>query len=55
MDGVKHALSVRAALAAGNYHKFFKLYQDTPFMGAYLLDKCIPRERLAALATICKG
>lgn len=54
-DGVRHALQVRAALAVGNYHKFFRLYQETPFMGAYLLDKCIDRERLAALATICKA
>lgn len=54
MEGVKHALQVRAALASGNYHRFFKLYQDTPFMGAYLLDKCIARERLAAMAAICK-
>lgn len=54
MDGVRHALKVRAALAAGNYHRFFKLYQETPFMGAYLLDMCIPRQRLAALSAICK-
>lgn len=55
MEGVKHALQVRAALASGNYHRFFRLYQDTPFMGAYLLDKCIARERLAALAAICRS
>lgn len=52
---VKHALEVRAALAAGNFHKFFKLYLDTPNMGAYLMDMFVERERLAALAKICKA
>lgn len=54
MEGVQHALKVRAAVASGNYHRFFKLWQDTPKMGAYLLDKCVPRQRLAALAAICR-
>ena len=52
---VKHALEVRSSLALGNYHKFFRLYLDTPNMGAYLIDMFIVRERLAALATICKA
>ncbi|KAF2452769.1 SAC3/GANP domain protein [Lineolata rhizophorae] len=52
---VKHALAVRSALALGNYHKFFRLYLDTPNMGAYLLDSFIGRERLAALANISKA
>ncbi|KAL0261759.1 hypothetical protein SLS55_003190 [Diplodia seriata] len=52
---VKHALDVRSALALGNYHKFFRLYLDTPNMGAYLMDMFIVRERLAALANICKA
>ncbi|KAG5296376.1 SAC3/GANP domain-containing protein [Histoplasma capsulatum G186AR] len=51
---VKHALDVRSALALGNYHKFFQLYLDTPNMGAYLMDMFVDRERLAALACICK-
>ncbi|KAF2774404.1 hypothetical protein EJ03DRAFT_303978 [Teratosphaeria nubilosa] len=53
-DGVKHALAVRAALASGNYHKFFKLYRDTPKMGPYLLDMIIQCERLAAMAALCR-
>ncbi|PGH06423.1 hypothetical protein GX51_02435 [Blastomyces parvus] len=52
---VKHALDVRSALALGNYHKFFQLYLDTPNMGAYLMDMFVDRERLAALACICKA
>lgn len=52
---VKHALEVRSALALGNYHRFFRLYLDTPNMGAYLMDMFVDRERLAALANICKA
>ena len=51
---IKHALDVRSALALGNYHRFFQLYLDTPNMGAYLMDMFVARERLAALAAICK-
>lgn len=52
---VKHALAVRSALALGNYHRFFRLFLDTPHMGAYLMDMFIVRERVAALANICKA
>ncbi|KAK5163212.1 uncharacterized protein LTR77_010798 [Saxophila tyrrhenica] len=52
---VQHALQVRSALASGNYHKFFRLYDDAPFMGPYLLDMFVQRERLAAMAAICKA
>lgn len=52
---VKHALDVRSALALGNYHRFFQLYLDTPNMGAYLMDMFVDRERLNALACICKA
>jgi hypothetical protein len=52
---VKHALEVRSALALGNYHRFFQLYLDTPNMGAYLMDMFVERERLSALACICKA
>ena len=51
---IKHALSVRSALALGNYHRFFQLYLDTPNMGAYLMDMFAGRERLAALCIISK-
>jgi SAC3 family protein LENG8/THP3 len=52
---VRHALEVRSARALGNYHKFFKLFLEAPYMGAYLMDMFVPRERLAALANICKA
>lgn len=52
---VRHALQTRAALATGNYHKFFRLYNEAPNMGAYLMDMFVDRERLAALAAICRA
>ncbi len=52
---IKHALGVRSALALGNYHRFFRLYLDTPNMGAYLMDMFVIRERLVALSNICKA
>lgn len=52
---IKHALEVRSALAAGDYHKFFRLYLDPPSMGGYLMDSFVARERMAALACICKS
>jgi len=51
---VKHALDVRSALACGNYHRFFRLYDDPPNMGGYLMDMFVERERLAAMASICR-
>lgn len=52
---IRHALAVRSALALGNYHQFFKLYLTVPDMGAYLMDMFVERERLAALACLCKS
>ncbi|KAI9704857.1 MAG: hypothetical protein M1836_006637 [Candelina mexicana] len=52
---IQHALDVRSALALGNYHKFFRLYLETPNMGAYLMDMFVVRERVAALANICRA
>ncbi|KAI1640075.1 SAC3/GANP domain protein [Biscogniauxia mediterranea] len=52
---IKHALNVRSALALENYHKFFQYYLDVPNMGAYLMDMFVKRERLAALAKMCKA
>ncbi|KAF2489524.1 SAC3/GANP domain protein [Lophium mytilinum] len=52
---VKHALAVRSALALGNYHRFFRLYIDYPNLGGNLMDKFVDRERVAALANMCKA
>ncbi|KAL2018228.1 hypothetical protein VTK56DRAFT_1135 [Thermocarpiscus australiensis] len=52
---IKHALDVRSALALGNYHRFFQLYNETPNMGAYLMDMFVGRERLAAICNICRA
>lgn len=54
-DSIKHALEVRSVLAAGNYHKFFRLYLVAPSMGGYLMDSFVARERKAALACLCKA
>jgi hypothetical protein len=52
---IKHALQVRSVLAAGNYHRFFRLYLEAPNMGGYLMDSFIVRERMASLAIVCKA
>ena len=52
---IRHALEARSALALGNYHRFFRLYLETPNMGAYLMDMFAGRERLTAVANICKA
>lgn len=51
---VKHALSVRSALATGNYHAFFRLYNDFPNMNGYILDHFIDRERINALLILAR-
>lgn len=54
-DCVQHALMVRSCLAKGNYHKFFRLYENAPNMGGYLLDQFVGRERVDALIVMCKA
>eukprot|EP00457_Paulinella_chromatophora_P002671 gb/GEZN01002676.1/.p1 GENE.gb/GEZN01002676.1/~~gb/GEZN01002676.1/.p1 ORF type:complete len:788 (+),score=173.96 gb/GEZN01002676.1/:150-2366(+) len=52
---VAHVLEIRACLASNNYHRFFRLYQDTPFMGKCFLDAIVPHLRVRSLATICSA
>lgn len=49
---VQHALGVVKSLADNNYFKFFKLYKESPNMGAYLIDLFIDRIRVFALQPI---
>ena len=51
---VRNALKARSALALGNYYRFFQLYLEAPNLGGYLMDMFVERERLAALAGICR-
>jgi len=52
---VSHAMQVMAAMAINNYHKFFKLYPDTPNMGQYIMDKLVKRVRTSAIKAIVKS
>jgi len=52
---VQHALEVQRAQAMGNYHKFCNLYLTAPWMGPYIMDHFIDRERVKALMVITKA
>lgn len=52
---IQHALAVRRALAAYNYHALFQLYIHAVNMAAYMMDNFMERERVAALRTLCKS
>jgi len=52
---VRHAMDVQRAMAMGNYHAFFKLYEDAPNMGVYIMDHFVARERARALLVITKA
>ena len=52
---VAHALSVREALALGNYAAFFRLHETAPNMGAYVLDTFADKVRVDAAAKILRA
>jgi hypothetical protein len=54
-SAVSHALTIRQAIQLDNYHRFFKLYNQTPNMGHYILDKIIDNYRLQTLQKIVKA
>lgn len=35
---IQYAMKIRVALAEGNYHRYFMLYEEAPFYGRHLLD-----------------
>ena len=52
---ILHSLSVRRAYADNNYVKLFKMFKNTPNMGAYLMELFIDRIRIKALIPISKA
>lgn len=52
---IKHALKVYEAFSMGNYAKFFKLYDEAPLMGGYLMDMFVEKERKKALLKITQA
>ena len=52
---VRHALQVRAALAAADVRRFFRLYAAAPALGRALMDVHVPTLRFEALGTLVKA
>jgi len=46
---------VRHALSQGNYSRFFKLYRESPNMGASLIDVFIDKIRVLSLRNLAVG
>ncbi|KAK9470313.1 SAC3/GANP/Nin1/mts3/eIF-3 p25 family-domain-containing protein [Dipodascopsis tothii] len=52
---VAHALQVQRVMNESDYHSLHRLYLAAPNMGGYIMDSFIERERIAALAVICRA
>ncbi|CAN6844204.1 unnamed protein product [Brassica oleracea] len=54
-EAVRHALSVRAAVASGNYVMFFRLYKTAPNMNSCLMDLYVEKMRYKAVTFISRS
>ncbi len=52
---VAHALEVRKAIQADNYHQFFVLLKETPNLGKHILNNMVDDMRLKALQRMAKA
>mmetsp|Transcript_9082 Transcript_9082/g.15477 ORF Transcript_9082/g.15477 Transcript_9082/m.15477 type:complete len:199 (+) Transcript_9082:164-760(+) len=52
---INHAIKTKRAVITRNYHAFFKLFQECPNMGGYLLDEILDTMRVTALKCIAKA
>ncbi|CAE7665009.1 leng8, partial [Symbiodinium microadriaticum] len=52
---VKHALAMRESMLLENYHRFFRLYRDTPNLGNCILDMMLDSWRVKALQRIIRA
>eukprot|EP01040_Poterioochromonas_malhamensis_P000685 gene685-732_t len=54
-EAVDHALKIRKAIHAENYHRFFQLYKKTPNMGVCILDLMLESMRVKFLQRMLKA
>ncbi|XP_019192322.1 PREDICTED: SAC3 family protein A-like isoform X1 [Ipomoea nil] len=54
-SAVKHALSVRMAVASGNYVLFFRLYRTAPNLNTCLMDLFVEKMRYAAVRCMSRS
>jgi hypothetical protein len=52
--GVNHALNVRHAVQTDNYHRFYRLYKQTPNLGNCILDLMIDNWRLLTVQKLVR-
>lgn len=52
---VRYALRMREAWTTANYKRFFSLYQNSPRMAGYLVDKFVERERKEGIKRIIRA
>lgn len=50
-----HALQVQESIITNNYEKFFRLYENCPNMGAFLIDKFVDTVRIHYMNTVVRS